>query len=209
MDETQAYRVLGVALASSPEEIKAAYRVQVKQWHPDLFQNNPDLLPQAEATLKEVNDAYRLIRAAPLRAIERPRAQRPVKARRQPHPTGPSRSRTSSEWTALAERFCASGNDHEAVRAYHESLRAAQRERRPTATIWNNLGTIYSRHGHHAEAAKCYRHAILRQPNLATAWYNLGITAARLGQRNILRRTYLRLRTLDPVKAFHLAQAVG
>ena len=48
------YRVLGVSPNASEDEIKKAYRALAKKYHPDV--NNGS--PQAEARMKEVNEAY-------------------------------------------------------------------------------------------------------------------------------------------------------
>ena len=51
------YEVLGVSPGASDDEIKAAYRKLAKKYHPDL--NNGS--PEAEARMKEVNEAYTLL----------------------------------------------------------------------------------------------------------------------------------------------------
>jgi len=51
------YRVLGVSPQASDDEIKKAYRALAKKYHPDV--NNGSA--QAEARMKEVNEAYSLI----------------------------------------------------------------------------------------------------------------------------------------------------
>lgn len=51
------YEVLGIKEGASPEEIKAAYREQVKKYHPDKHQDNP-LQDLAEEKLQEINEAY-------------------------------------------------------------------------------------------------------------------------------------------------------
>ncbi|MEG1584482.1 MAG: DnaJ domain-containing protein, partial [Anaerovorax sp.] len=51
------YEVLGIKEGASQEEIKAAYREQVKKYHPDKFQNNP-LYELAQEKLREANEAY-------------------------------------------------------------------------------------------------------------------------------------------------------
>jgi len=51
------YEVLGIKQGASEAEIKAAYREQVKKYHPDKYQNNP-LYDLAEEKLREVNEAY-------------------------------------------------------------------------------------------------------------------------------------------------------
>ena len=51
------YKVLGIREGASEAEIKAAYREQVKKYHPDQHQENP-LYDLAEEKLREVNEAY-------------------------------------------------------------------------------------------------------------------------------------------------------
>ena len=51
------YRVLGVSPNASEDEIKSAYRKLAKQYHPDV--NNAS--PEAEARMKEINEAYTML----------------------------------------------------------------------------------------------------------------------------------------------------
>lgn len=51
------YKVLGVDPSATDEEIKAAYRKLVKQYHPDKYANNP-LEDLAAEKLKQINTAY-------------------------------------------------------------------------------------------------------------------------------------------------------
>lgn len=51
------YEILGIKEGASQEEIKAAYREQVKKYHPDRYQDNP-LQDLAEEKLQEINEAY-------------------------------------------------------------------------------------------------------------------------------------------------------
>jgi DnaJ-class molecular chaperone with C-terminal Zn finger domain len=51
------YEVLGIREGASEEEIKRAYREQVKKYHPDQYHDNP-LSSLAEEKLKELNEAY-------------------------------------------------------------------------------------------------------------------------------------------------------
>ncbi|MBU2577319.1 DnaJ domain-containing protein [Patescibacteria group bacterium] len=50
------YEVLGIKKEASGAEIKAAYRKQALQWHPDKNRS-----PEAEAKFKEVNEAYEIL----------------------------------------------------------------------------------------------------------------------------------------------------
>jgi len=51
------YEILGVKESATDEEIKAAYKVMVKKYHPDRHANNP-LEDLAEEKLRQVNMAY-------------------------------------------------------------------------------------------------------------------------------------------------------
>jgi len=51
------YEILGVREGATEQEIKKAYREQVKKYHPDQYQDNP-LSELAEEKLKELNEAY-------------------------------------------------------------------------------------------------------------------------------------------------------
>jgi curved DNA-binding protein CbpA len=53
----QACSILGVSLNASEEEIKRAYRLKARQFHPDSNRDNPN----AEEMIKEVNSAYELL----------------------------------------------------------------------------------------------------------------------------------------------------
>ncbi len=53
------YKVLGVQPGASQEEISKAYKKLAKKYHPDLHPNDKN----AEAKMREINDAYNLLRS--------------------------------------------------------------------------------------------------------------------------------------------------
>ena len=59
----EALEVLGLAAGATPAEIKAAHRDLVKVWHPDRFGNDTPLRAKAEEKLKQINQAYMVLRS--------------------------------------------------------------------------------------------------------------------------------------------------
>ena len=55
----QFYEILEVKPGATQDEIKQAYKRLVKQWHPDLFFNNPQLQLPAAEKFKKINEAYK------------------------------------------------------------------------------------------------------------------------------------------------------
>jgi len=54
--------ILGLGPDATSEDVKQAYRDLAKVWHPDRFQNDPRVRNKAEEKLKEINEAYQLLR---------------------------------------------------------------------------------------------------------------------------------------------------
>jgi DnaJ-class molecular chaperone with C-terminal Zn finger domain len=62
-----AYKVLAVDYTADSASIRRAHKRLAKQHHPDRFPAGSAEQQQATARMAEINDAYRLIREAPLR----------------------------------------------------------------------------------------------------------------------------------------------
>ncbi len=58
----QAYQILGLEKTATSLEVKKAYRSLAKQWHPDLFFNQADLLQEAQQKIQQINLAYEIIK---------------------------------------------------------------------------------------------------------------------------------------------------
>jgi DnaJ-domain-containing protein 1 len=59
----RARQLLGVSLASTSMQIKAAFRQKVREWHPDRLSDQNQVARQfANEKMTEINEAYRLLR---------------------------------------------------------------------------------------------------------------------------------------------------
>lgn len=59
------YEILGVKSGATKDELQQAYHDLVKVWHPDRFAHDTRLQARAQERLKEINEAYDAIMAAP------------------------------------------------------------------------------------------------------------------------------------------------
>lgn len=89
------YRVLNVASTASPDDIHAAWKRQMKAWHPDAHPTNKS---QAEAWSRAINHAYSVLRdPAQRRAYDAQRRPAPVSS---PPSAPPFGSGPSAPWWA-------------------------------------------------------------------------------------------------------------
>src|SRR6266542_3470030 len=56
------YYVLGIDPSASPAELTRAHRDLAQVWHPDRFTANPRLQRMAEEKLRQINEAYTVLR---------------------------------------------------------------------------------------------------------------------------------------------------
>lgn len=83
------------------------------------------------------------------------------------------------------------------------------RSDRKSAEPWLARGKACVRLDRGREAAKAFEKAVARAPDSAEAWFNLGVSYFRLGDRSGLRRADRNLRALDPELADDLAVVSG
>ncbi len=60
-DKTEAYKILGLDISATIEQVKEKYRELALRWHPD---KNPTNKTQAEQMMMKINLAYETIMAA-------------------------------------------------------------------------------------------------------------------------------------------------
>lgn len=63
MDLKRACDILGIGVEATHRDVRRAYRMQVRRWHPDRFGNDPAGQQRAEELLKEINEAYGFLQA--------------------------------------------------------------------------------------------------------------------------------------------------
>ena len=91
--------VFGLTRDATQTEIKDAYRVLAKVWHPDRFHGDERLRQQAEEKLKEINSAYQLLITTPAEEPHR-RASAPPPSPKEPAPpASESSGRGSAQWS--------------------------------------------------------------------------------------------------------------
>ena len=141
------YAALGVPPGASPDQVEAAYRAQLRAWHPDLHQAaGPGAVAEAEARTRTLNEAMARIRAG-WRPPARPGPAPSGAGRWTPPPPG-------ADWFGAPEGprarvpcpFC--GAPFRELGAYEQHLAtahrlhdAAGRRRRPARAV-RALGTL-------------------------------------------------------------------
>lgn len=85
MDLKRACDILGIGVDATPRDVRRAYRMQVRRWHPDRFGNDPAGQQRAEELLKEINEAYAFLQAEIASCASSPPMDHPV-SRPEPEP---------------------------------------------------------------------------------------------------------------------------
>jgi len=97
----RALRVLGLQPDASDKEIRTAYHVLVKVWHPDRFQNDPTLSEEADEKLKEINSAFGYLTSDAALQDSARKEQRHTRPRAHDYPSPPADD-SSEDATASA-----------------------------------------------------------------------------------------------------------
>ncbi|HUT69289.1 MAG TPA: J domain-containing protein [Desulfatiglandales bacterium] len=63
MDIKHCFEILDLNPDASMDEVKQAYKDLINIWHPDRFTTNPRLRQKAETKLKEINQAYAMVKS--------------------------------------------------------------------------------------------------------------------------------------------------
>src|SRR5579863_9240138 len=82
-DRCAALQALELRLTASADEIKAAYLLLVKVWHPDRFQHDVQLKAAATEKLKAINAAYRYLTSSAAKKAQR-KAEKAARTAAQP-----------------------------------------------------------------------------------------------------------------------------
>lgn len=109
MDFKDYYSILGVPKSAGTDEIKKAFRKAARKYHPDI---NTD--PSAEATFKDVNEAYEVLKDPERRAAYDQLGQEP--------PSGQGSYRPPPGWDEGFAFSEGGGQDQEAFSDFFETL---------------------------------------------------------------------------------------
>lgn len=139
MDKIQQYyELFGLKFGASQAEIKQAYRQLVKRWHPDRFPHNSSQQQAAEEKIKQLNEAYQVLKSYQPEAT-------PNSPDRSPNP--PQTRPTYTTTPTSAETFYNRAAEAANARNYEEAidcLNAAIRINPDYAEAYRYRGFIYS-----------------------------------------------------------------
>jgi tetratricopeptide (TPR) repeat protein len=116
----------------------------------------------------------------------------------------PSQPTDTAQTLALAETAYASKDWEAAEQNYVIITRAIPKE----ATPWFRLGNIYARTNRPDFAVRAYKEALLREPGLSKAWYNMGLVQLRQSANSFLQmRTHTEEQSEAQIRAETMYEA--
>jgi curved DNA-binding protein CbpA len=98
-DRCTALVVFGLTRDATQAEIKDAFRMLAKVWHPDRFHSDERLRQQAEEKLKEINAAYQLLTTTPAEEPHRSTASPPPPPEEPPRAAPETPGQSSAPWS--------------------------------------------------------------------------------------------------------------
>ena len=137
------YAVLGITPSAAPEQVEAAYRAQLRAWHPDLHQHaGPQAIAEAEARTRALNEAMARIRGG-----WRPPAAATGAARRPPAPGRGGFGTDGRPGTAVPCPFCGApfadlGTYEHHLATAHRVQDLGPRRRRGGSRLVQAVGTL-------------------------------------------------------------------
>lgn len=124
MDLRQHFQTLEIKPGASLEEVRKAYRDQSLIWHPDRFpSNNPRLQKKAEDKMKEINEAYDILKPHLSKATE---SESRGRAEEEDRRTAEEKARKRAEEEKRAKKTA----EEEALRMAEEEYYKAEAERK-------------------------------------------------------------------------------
>jgi len=90
-ERCSALQILGLDSDASHRQVESTYRLLVKVWHPDRFQNDPKLKEAADEKLKSINAAHAYLESIPHTRPRRRAAKKPPTQEVAVRPTSKSR----------------------------------------------------------------------------------------------------------------------
>ena len=152
------YEVLGLNKSASQDEVKAAYRKLIKQYHPDQYVNNP-LADLAQEKLKEINAAYDAITKGTTSSYSSGRSQ------------SSQRSQSTQQNTSQGQRSSQGGVSYQEIRRNIETNNLSRAEQMLDGVMnrdaeWNYLkGVVSLRKGWYDQALRYITVATSLEPH--------------------------------------------
>ena len=113
-------------------------------------------------------------------------------------------SQDPTSWNNIGIVYKKAGQYTQAIDAFRQALEISLND----SDAWYNLGQTYFKIGQYAQAIDAYRQVLRINPKDSGAWLYLGFTYLRNGQQNHALDAYQHLKTLDPIMAQILFEAI-